>query len=86
MQTLIEDLLTYSRAKISERIFIKTNLSKIVDEVKNDLVDTIDEGKAVIEAIELCEADINFFQFRQVLNNLITNAHARTHNFLFITI
>lgn len=74
MRTLIEDLLTYSRSSAADRIFTKTDLNKIVDEVKNDLADTIAESNAVIECIELCEADINFFQFRQVINNLITNA------------
>ena len=74
MQTLIQDLLTYSRSKINDRIFIRTNIETIVNEVKNDLAETIRDRGAVIETIELCDADINFFQFRQVITNLITNA------------
>ncbi|MBC7553171.1 MAG: PAS domain-containing protein [Taibaiella sp.] len=74
MQTLIEDLLLYSRASVSERIFKKTDLNTIVDEVENDLSDTIAESGAIIESVDLSEANINFFQFRQAINNLLTNA------------
>jgi len=74
MQTLIEDLLSYSKASISDRLFTRIDLNKIVSEVSNDLSESIAETGTIIEAIELCEVDINLFQFRQVLNNLITNS------------
>lgn len=37
MQTLIEDLLSYSRTNSSERKFVYTDLNKIFNEVKEDL-------------------------------------------------
>ena len=41
MQTLIHDLLTYSRTNTQERKFEKTDLNKIVEEVKEDLKEEI---------------------------------------------
>jgi light-regulated signal transduction histidine kinase (bacteriophytochrome) len=74
MQQLIEDLLAFSRISTTEHKFEKTDLNIIVEEVKTELKDTIEEKKAIIEAIELCSADIIFFQFRQLMYNLISNA------------
>jgi PAS domain S-box-containing protein len=74
MQTLINDLLSYSRTNIQERIFKKTDLSKIVEEVKEDLKEEIEQKNAIIENCENCEANIIPFQFRQLLYNLISNS------------
>ena len=74
MQTLIEDLLTYSRTNIKERIFKKTNLNHILDDVKEELKELLMQNNAEIKAGDLGEADIIPFQFRQVLINLITNS------------
>lgn len=74
MQTLINDLLSYSRTNIQERVFEKTDLSKIIDEVKDDLKEEIEQKNATIENCENCEATIIPFQFRQLLYNLISNS------------
>jgi PAS domain S-box-containing protein len=74
MQTLINDLLSYSRTNIQERVFEKTNLSKIIDEVKEDLKEEIEQKAATIEIGETLEIDIIPFQFRQLLYNLISNS------------
>ena len=74
MQALLDDLLIYSRTKSSERRFEKTDLTVVVDEVKKDYEDDILEKKATIEAIDLCETNIIRFQFRQLLQNLISNS------------
>ena len=74
MQQLIDDLLAFSRISTTELNFEKTNLNSIIDEVKNELRDTIHENHATIEAIELCSANIIAFQFRQLMYNLISNA------------
>src|SRR5450432_1511942 len=74
MQQLIEDLLAFSRISTSEHKFEKTDLNIIIDEVKTELKDTIEEKNAVIEATELCTANIIFFQFRQLMYNMISNA------------
>lgn len=74
MQLLIEDLLAFSRINTAERKFEQTDLAQIVEEVKTELKDTIQEKNATIEAKELCPANIIAFQFRQLLYNLISNA------------
>ncbi|HEY4656673.1 MAG TPA: CheR family methyltransferase [Cyclobacteriaceae bacterium] len=75
MQTLIRDLLSFSRTSRSERILVKKGLNKIVEAVKNDLSETMDEKMAVIETKGiLCEAKVIPFQFHQMMYNLIGNA------------
>lgn len=74
MQTLINDLLSYSRTNIQERKFEKVNLSKIIDEVKEDLKEELEQKGAIIEIDNTCEASIIPFQFRQLLYNLASNS------------
>ena len=74
MRQLIEDLLAYSRINTNERKFEKTDLNIIIEEVKTELKDTIQEKHAIIEVIELCPANIIPFQFGQLMHNLISNA------------
>ena len=74
MQTLIEDLLTYSRTNVAERNFINTDLKIITDEVMEELSELIQEKKAIIEVTHLCNAEIIPFQVRQLIHNLLTNA------------
>ncbi|MRX68343.1 hypothetical protein SAMN06265349_103395 [Flavobacterium resistens] len=74
MQTLINDLLSYSRTNVQERIFEKTNISKIINEVKEDLKEEIEQKNAKIESLKNCEAKIIPFQFRQLLYNLVSNS------------
>ncbi|MES2574780.1 MAG: PAS domain S-box protein [Bacteroidota bacterium] len=77
MQALINDLLSYSRTNIQERKFEKTDLNKIIKEVKEDLRDELEQKNGVIENDEVCD-EINVhiipFQFRQLLYNLISNS------------
>ncbi|WP_276380362.1 PAS domain S-box protein [Flavobacterium sp. H4147] len=74
MQTLIQDLLTYSRTNSAERIFAKTNLDEIVEEVIMDFSERIEEKKAIIDHHPLGEGTVMPFQFRQLMHNLIGNA------------
>ncbi len=74
MQTLIDDLLAYSRTSTRERKFEKADLNLIVEEVKEDLKEELQQKRAAIKADEMCEADIIPFQFRQLLFNLVNNS------------
>jgi PAS domain S-box-containing protein len=74
MQTLIQDLLAYSRTSTDDLVFEDTDLTDIVMEVKNDVKEVLAEKNAVIEMGEMCRAHIIPFQFRQLLHNLIGNA------------
>ncbi len=74
MQQLIDDLLAFSRINSSDHQFEPIDLNTIIDEVKNELRDTILEKKATFDVSELCSANIITFQFRQLMYNLISNA------------
>lgn len=74
MQTLINDLLAYSRTNTTDRKFEMTDLNQIVDEIKSDLEEEIIQSNATIETHGLCEVNIIPFQFRQLLQNLISNS------------
>ena len=74
MQQLIEDLITYSRAGSDERRFERADLNIILEEVKSDFKEVIDQKNVIIETPELCELNIIPFQFRQLLSNLVGNS------------
>ena len=74
MQTLIQDLLTYSRTNSADRVFVKSNLDEIAEEVKSDFSERIEETNAVVDFEPLGEATVIPFQFRQLLHNLIGNS------------
>ena len=74
MQTLIEDLLAYSRTKSVDRKYEHTDLNKIVEEVKADLKEELQQKQAIIEATGLCKVNVIPFQFRQLLLNLLGNS------------
>ena len=74
MQQLIQDLLAYSRTNVTERKFEHTDLNIIIEEVKTEFKEAIEEKHATIEAAELCPANIISIQFRQLMHNLISNA------------
>ncbi|PWB27014.1 PAS domain S-box protein [Flavobacterium sp. HTF] len=74
MQTLINDLLSYSRTNVQERIFEKTDLSEIINEVREDLREELEQKNGVIENNESQEVNIIPFQFRQLIYNLVSNS------------
>jgi two-component system CheB/CheR fusion protein len=73
MQNLIEALLSYSTASYTNMVFEKTDLNKLLEEVKADLEDMITAKKATIHATTLPKVPVIPFQFRQLLANLISN-------------
>jgi signal transduction histidine kinase len=73
MQALIEDLLAHSHADVVERTLENVDLNSILEEVKTDLKILL-KKRGHHESSQLCRADINPSQFRQVLHNLIGNA------------
>jgi signal transduction histidine kinase len=74
MQQLIDDLLAFSRISTTELKFDKTELSSIVEEVKAELKETIQEKQAAIDSSNLGSANIIAFQFRQLMYNLVSNS------------
>lgn len=74
MQSLIQDLLAYSRTNLTDKVFVIKNLQELAEEIKEDYRETIQETNAIIEIHNLFEAKVIPFQFRQLFNNLIGNA------------
>lgn len=74
MQTLINDLLAYSRTSIDERKFEITDFKTVVEQVIDDLKEELEEKNAKIEINKMCESNIIPFQFRQLLYNIFSNA------------
>lgn len=74
MQTLINELLLFSRVSSKAKPFSATNLDKIVREVLSDLESRLNrsQAKIVIENLPTVEADE--VQMRQLFQNLISNA------------
>ncbi len=74
MQTLIQDLLAFSHLSMADRKFENTNLNIIIEEIRKEFKDAIAEKNAVIEVKEICNVKVIPFQFRQLMQNLISNA------------
>jgi len=74
MQQLIEDLLAFSRISTTDRKFEKIGLHIVIEAVKNELKETILAKNVLIEVFDLSAVNIIYFQFRQLMNNLISNA------------
>jgi len=74
MQQLINDLLAYSRTTGSEEHFQKMDLNIILQKVKSELKETIEEKKATIEATKLPELNVIPFQMEQLFTNMISNS------------
>lgn len=74
MQSLINDLLAYSRVDMAERSFKDTDLTEIVRQVREDLAEELQKHRAIIEVGEMCTLKLIPYQFRQLLQNLFTNS------------
>ena len=74
MQNLINDLLAYSRTTQQKRNFETSNLNKIVKEVVEFLKEEIQTKEATVELDVSGDVSIIQFQFRQLLQNLISNS------------
>ncbi|MEQ9001445.1 MAG: PAS domain S-box protein [Coleofasciculus sp. B1-GNL1-01] len=73
MQSLISDLLTYSRVSKPELIPEPTDLGHILKKTLADLSPLIKENKAIITTDSLPKVNANPTQMAQLLQNLITN-------------
>ncbi len=74
MQTLIDELLQYSRVISKKRSFEPVDLARVVAEVCEDLEISIQEAEATIEIGPLPVVEADATQMRQLFQNLIGNA------------
>jgi PAS domain S-box-containing protein len=74
MQTLINDLLTFSRVISSSQPFVEVDLNTVVKGVLSDLEVRIEQCKATLEIGQLPNIEADPMQMRQLFQNLIGNA------------
>ncbi len=74
MQTLIDDLLAYSRTTTAEKKFEFADLTLLAEEVRAELKEELLAKNAVLEIEPLCSLNVIPFQIRQVLHNLLSNS------------
>jgi signal transduction histidine kinase len=74
MQTLIDDLLEFSRVVTRARPFVAVDLAEVVREVLGDLEVLIESKGAVVDVGSLPTIQADPTQLRQVFQNLIANA------------
>jgi PAS domain S-box-containing protein len=73
-ETLIQDLLTFSRVSSKAQPFVRVDLSQVAKEVLSDLELRISESRGSVEVGDLPVVDADPTQMRQLLQNLIGNA------------
>jgi len=74
MQSLLIDLLYYSRAVRGDKAFVKTNLNDVIQQVLHDLATNIEDKNAAIEIGDLPKIKAIAFQMEQLFVNLISNS------------
>jgi len=74
MQTLIDDLLEFSRVVTRARPFVAVDLAEVVREVLGDLEVLIESKGAVVDVGSLPTIQADPTQLRQVFQNLLANA------------
>ena len=74
MQTLIDDLLAYSRTSTDKRPSEIVDLNELVRDVVREMADTVNEKKAIVEIKQLPKINGVSFQLRQLFTNLFSNA------------
>ncbi|SHJ39015.1 PAS domain S-box-containing protein [Maribacter aquivivus] len=74
MQSLINDLLSYSRTDTEKRVFETVDLRSLVEDVKNDLGEELHKKNGTITLVNSIEVEVVKFQFRQLMYNLLSNS------------
>jgi signal transduction histidine kinase len=74
MRILIDDLLQYSRANKTEKIFEKVSLNDLLENAKFDLAQSVEEKHAIIKSETLPIMTVIPFQIQQLFINLIGNS------------
>jgi PAS domain S-box-containing protein len=74
MQTLINDLLTFSRVTTKAQPFVTVDLAEVAAGVVSDLEARVERSGGRVEIGEMLTLDADPLQMRQLLQNLIGNA------------
>ncbi len=74
MQTLINDILTFSKISLEKKPFVKSNMNVLVNEVVEQLDEEVKEKKAQILIDKLPFLYVNPILMQPLFHNLISNA------------
>jgi len=74
MQTLIEDLLKFSRVSTHAEAFTGVDLGQVVEDVLIDLSNVVEQAHAVVHVGTLPTVSAEPLQMRQLMQNLLSNA------------
>jgi signal transduction histidine kinase len=74
MQALLIDLVNYSRTIKGDKVFVETNLNRVLEEILQDLSSNIEDKKAIIKIGNLPTIKAIPFQVKQLFINLISNS------------
>ncbi len=74
MQRLIDDLLSYSNTRVSDISFEEADLNTVLEEVKANFQEVIEEKNARVECGDLPTLPVIRFQLHQLFTNVLANA------------
>ncbi|SEG30909.1 ATP-binding protein [Flavobacterium urumqiense] len=74
MQTLLIDLVNYSRTIKGDKVFVETDLNKIISDTIQDLTTNIEEKSAILHIGQLPIIKAIPFQLKQLFINLVSNS------------
>jgi chemotaxis family two-component system sensor kinase Cph1 len=74
MQTLLIDILKYTRLRHTEDSFEEVNINRLIEELEQDMAETINERASVIILEELPPIKGMPFLLKQLFSNLIANS------------
>jgi signal transduction histidine kinase len=74
MSRLIENLLSYSKVEGNKKPAENVDLNGILQDVKNDLAEMMEQTGAVMESTELPKIKAVTFQMQQLFTNIISNS------------
>lgn len=74
MRILIDDLLLFSRTNTTKKEFLKTNLNELLEKVKLEFTEILQEKNAIILSDKLPKLHVIPYQMEQLFINLISNS------------
>ncbi|KIC00109.1 histidine kinase [Flavobacterium sp. KMS] len=74
MRILIDDLLLFSRTNTTKKEFLKTNLNDLLEKVKLEFTEVLQEKNAIILSDKLPKLHVIPYQIEQLFINLISNS------------
>lgn len=74
MQSLISDILTFSKISVNEEVFTESNMNDLIDEVLLDMEEELRDKNATVEVGKIPSLVVNPGLMKPLFHNLIGNA------------